>query len=148
MYHEALPRTVPSANMLLQFDTDSRHWYLLSSSQDSCCHAEADKQSLADVAQQMQQSLQQDAQERHVLLQDKQAAVTGTQNLHDKVQQQQIDLKRNAVTIKQLQDAAADLADELQAARSALCTFASKCEGANWVSPTLAPSESRTAEKL
>lgn len=75
------------------------------------------------MAQQLQQALQQDAQDRHVLMQGKQAAVTGTHNLHARMQQQQAQLKENAVTIKQLQDAAADLADELQAARSTISTL-------------------------
>ena len=75
------------------------------------------------MAQQLQQALQQDAQDRHVLMQGKQAAVTGTHNLHARMQQQQAQLRENAVTIKQLQDAAADLADELQAARSATSTL-------------------------
>lgn len=90
---------------------------------------------MAQVAEQLQQSLQQDAHEQHVLLQAHQAALADSQSLRLKLQHQQSELKECAVTVKQLQGAAADLADELQAARFAqLGTVFAKgwllCQGA------------------
>ena len=83
--------------------------------QSGSCHADADKQALAQIAEQLQQSLQQDGQERHELLQDRQAAHSNAQSLYLKVQQQQAELAQNAAMIQQLQNAAANLTDELHA---------------------------------
>lgn len=85
----------------------------------TCVSAEADKQKLADVAEQLQQSLQQGTQECQMLQEDQQAATIDKQNLCLKIQQQKSELTQSADTVKELQDAAAGLAEELQAARSA-----------------------------
>ena len=74
---------------------------------------------LATAAQQLQSAMQQHSTNAHKLQQDHQAALQERDALRQKHKQQNTALESSAATIQQLQEAAADLADDLQSARSA-----------------------------
>ena len=81
--------------------------------------AEAERDSLAVAAQQLQQAMQQQSLAMQNLDRDHQASLQERDALRKKNGQQKAELQEAAVTIQQLQGAAAGLADDLQSARSA-----------------------------
>ena len=81
-------------------------------------YTETDKDTLAAAAQQLQHSNDQQSLSLHKLEQEKQAALQEREALRQKNGQQKAELAENANSIRQLQEAAANLADDLQSARS------------------------------
>ena len=74
---------------------------------------------LAAAAQQLQQSLHDQELVLQATQQDKQAAMHERDTLRAKFEQQKLELTQGELTAQELRGAAADLADELQAVRSA-----------------------------
>jgi len=81
--------------------------------------AEAERDSLAVAAQQLQQAMQQQSLAMQDLERDHQASLQERDALRNNNGQQTAELQQAAMTIQQLQSAAAGLADDLQSARSA-----------------------------
>ena len=81
--------------------------------------AEAERDSLAVAAQELQQAMQQQSLAMQNLERDHQASLQERDALKKKSGQQKAELQEAAMTIQQLQGAAAGLADDLQSARSA-----------------------------
>lgn len=85
----------------------------------SCCNTEAQFPTLAAAAEQLQQALHDQELVLQATQQDKQAATDERDALRSKVEQQRVELTQARDTAEDLRGAAADLADELQAVRSA-----------------------------
>ena len=83
------------------------------------CHAETQSHQLVAAAQQLQQSLQDQEQLLYAAQQGKQAAMQERDAIRHKVEQQKAELAQSNTTISELQEAAANLADELHTVRSA-----------------------------
>ncbi|DBB10050.1 TPA: hypothetical protein ACH3X3_001638 [Trebouxia sp. C0006] len=81
--------------------------------------SEAERDSLTVAAQQLQQAMQQQSLAMQNVERDHQASLQERDALRNKNGQQKAELQQAAVTIQQLQSAAAGLADDLQSARSA-----------------------------
>ncbi|KAL0021379.1 hypothetical protein WJX77_010218 [Trebouxia sp. C0004] len=81
--------------------------------------SEAERDRLAVAAQELQQAMQQQSLAMQNLEQDHQASLSDKDALRMKSLQQKAELQEAAMTIQQLQGAAAGLAEDLQSARSA-----------------------------
>ena len=85
----------------------------------SAAFAEAQTAQLAAAAQQLHQSLHDQELVLQATQQDKQVAMHERNALRAKVEQQKLELTQGDINAQELRGAAADLADELQAVRSA-----------------------------